>query len=1040
MTASLFSKMFCLMILVLMPNPVNAGAPGATKGISKTCNNDVLFLQGAYYGKVNSDDHWQSVSRTGPYADVAVCFKQPQVRLVFWRGSSYLPYWQSGSGKWYFDELIARHGDGSGLRPDRVNAYSRVSIIESSRARAVVHWRYLSDFSHPETDGWVDEYFTVYPDGVCIRTIRRGALKLDDWLSRANLKIQQLQLKREGIEKLPASRRVVAAISLRDEAAKNYEPVCFDDARRCYLVKCRRAGMPSPLDVRLDADGGKKIYHPVIVVKNFGDAPATVKVDGRDFANYRTGYSHRIDGSDLVVWIGKVSDGSMNVSILPSDSIKVTWSRVAGAQKVTFSNPHSLRTTASLPAASVYKLRLTGSDGVLSGTDDMMMLVSKRQQDAVSAAAYWSFDQGSDERAVESISGKACAIAGHKVLWKRGVSGSALQFDGYSSVVTLVAGRAPLVSDGLSAEAWVAVGAYPWNWAPIVHQSQWRSKGYYLGLDAYGHLGFMVSVAGRWQKVSSKISLPHYRWTHVAGTFDKAGGKMTIYIDGAEAGSRSVGSGDIAMADADLLIGRNNTKIQPTDAVRDNATLPSWYGFDGLIDEVKIYDKPLDTSAVSGAYSRTKPADSWRDRPDMEPRVLPGMPGLGRFGAYYTKLHYYQTWDNLWCVSEHPDVVVKFDELPGSVVFWRGTSYGPGWVTENNKWLSDQGVEEGGGGTMSCCEHMSDKQCRHSHVRIIHSNDARVIVHWRYALVDILYNNPRKNPKTGWGDWVDEYFTIYPDGVGIRNVKYWSSHYGHYSLQDTQFLSQPGTRPEDNIDLDALTVVNPQGQSRTLSWAQKVPKNTLKGANIEMVNLKSKYRPFVIFDEDAKIEPWGQSEKNDYCPWPTWNHWPVSQVLSDGRLATASDRLTHSALGEVDIDSLKDNIMMYGLTNKPPVSLAALSRSWNHAPHLEVVADGFTSKGYDRGQRAYLLKQNSVDAAKLDFRLQASFDSPIINPCFLITNFSPETRVKLSVNGKPIESGPAFRQAFEKTANGVVSLVVWIKMESTSTLNIVITP
>ena len=34
-----------------------------------------------------------------------------------------------------------------------------------------------------------------------------------------------------------------------------------------------------------------------------------------------------------------------------------------------------------------------------------------------------------------------------------------------------------------------------------------------------------------------------------------------------------------------------------------------------------------------------------------------------------------------------------------------------------------------GGGVIGCCEHMSDKQNRYAHVRLIESHDARVVVH-----------------------------------------------------------------------------------------------------------------------------------------------------------------------------------------------------------------------------------------------------------------------------------------------------------------------
>ena len=41
-------------------------------------------------------------------------------------------------------------------------------------------------------------------------------------------------------------------------------------------------------------------------------------------------------------------------------------------------------------------------------------------------------------------------------------------------------------------EGWVAIGAYPWNWAPIVTQGE--EEGYFLGVSAHGLVGFKVKV------------------------------------------------------------------------------------------------------------------------------------------------------------------------------------------------------------------------------------------------------------------------------------------------------------------------------------------------------------------------------------------------------------------------------------------------------------------------------------------------------------------------------------------------------------------
>ena len=129
-------------------------------GISRLCTNfAVLLLLAAgpsahaadsdffaYYSHVDSGEPFEKVSRTGDYADLIVKLGEPDGRLVFWRGASYLPYWETAKGKWFLDEIVARRGDGEGKRHDKVNAFSRVALVECTAQRALVTWRYLPEF------------------------------------------------------------------------------------------------------------------------------------------------------------------------------------------------------------------------------------------------------------------------------------------------------------------------------------------------------------------------------------------------------------------------------------------------------------------------------------------------------------------------------------------------------------------------------------------------------------------------------------------------------------------------------------------------------------------------------------------------------------------------------------------------------------------------------------------------------------------------------------------------------------------------------
>jgi len=124
---------------------------------------------GAYYTRLDSGEEFEEVARVGDYADIVVRIDDER-EFVFWRASSYLPHLKTSSGRDYVEEVVERSGDGSGLRPDRINLFSRVKIVENTPSKVVVHWRYEPDFSLSEfpvkpVDAnpyeMVDEYFTV---------------------------------------------------------------------------------------------------------------------------------------------------------------------------------------------------------------------------------------------------------------------------------------------------------------------------------------------------------------------------------------------------------------------------------------------------------------------------------------------------------------------------------------------------------------------------------------------------------------------------------------------------------------------------------------------------------------------------------------------------------------------------------------------------------------------------------------------------------------------------------------------------------------
>jgi hypothetical protein len=677
-------------------------------------------------------------------------------------------------------------------------------------------------------------------------------------------------------------------------------------------------------------------------------------------------------------------------------------------------------------------------------------------QESGAPLAHWNFDRVEDRRVQEVVSGAHDAIEGNYRLVK-GVQGQAIVLDGYTSCVIREAGDSPKLGPDFTLEAWIALGAYPWNWAPILAQENTRSMnsnldavcwpddilvnspraGFFFGISPEGYLGLHIGAQG-WQVCRTEKKIPLFNWTHVAATFRQGNG-VVLYIDGEKAGEMAIEGRFLQAEEKSLRIGMPHQKLEPSHPVRAFATLACWYALDGIVDEVKIHDHVFSVDAVAKACREHDPGE----KPDLPARVMPyGPPGPGVFGASYTHLSYYPEWDSLWPVSSDPDIVVQFDDSPVRVVFWRGTRYGPAWVMEKDKWMADQSIENFNNDD-GCIEHMLDPRCRFSHVRIIENTPARVVVHWRYCPTSANKNHSQVNPISGWEDWVDEYYTFYPDQIGIRKVILHSEGRALWP-EEVIALCQPGQKPEDVVDLSAMTLVNLKGESHTYTWAETTPKvregdkyfhfgsEPEERPVIMKVNMKSEYQPFQIFETTNRFSIFAHEHRKGFSHFPWWNHWPVSQVPSDGRYCQAADRASHFSLawgGPPPHDGEGSTYWwawMYGATKKDTESLVGLGRSWLFAPEL-VLQSGADSAVYDLTQRCYVISGvNRNDGGNIQCILKAKPDSPIVNPAFIIRDWGNKMG-EILVEGEPLKGDKACRMGLVRRINRY-DLVVWLPL------------
>ena len=612
-----------------------------------------------------------------------------------------------------------------------------------------------------------------------------------------------------------------------------------------------------------------------------------------------------------------------------------------------------------------------------------------------------------------------------------GVRGQAAFFDGFDSRIVLPAADVPAPKTLFTVDVWVCPVAFPKSPCPVVcRMDSGTPGGWSLWLDALGRVHFQVAAAGEWVETVSPEGLPLREWSRLTACF-RPGSGLYLAVDGKEVSSTKLELPWVEQADYPLWIGRTPVR---TPSFYENQQIPIYSSLDGAIDELNLYeDKNAYRTILKERF--LCPA-----APAFAPRRLPSGPRDLAFGAWYIPLQYYEAWDRRWR-GETPDVVVGFGPgNPSKVVFWRGISYAPCFVTEQDNWMSNEFIERKKVTGWGCPESMSDKHADFSSVRILENSPARTVVLWRNAPVGVNQVFPYQSEETGWGDWSEETYIFYPDGVGVRKMVVWSSRLGDWYewCQSLQVL-HPEQRPEDVLDASRImSVAAMDGRSAEYGWnfdgEARQHEPSLEGANIQVTYLKSRWNPFLILEDGPGLNEKGSSGPvidryagrwSEFSDFPWRNHWPVTQDYVIGRYACVADAASHTytatqynAPHAIEGDKMT-KLMLCGCTEEEAASLLPLAKSWLRAPQMTI---GGADVPYDITQRAYV---HQASGMPLQFRVEASPDHPVRGLCLLLKGLSgvPAT---VRVDGKPYSG----HQSGVLSAWDGPSLVLWFPLSA----------
>lgn len=205
---------------------------------------------------------------------------------------------------------------------------------------------------------------------------------------------------------------------------------------------------------------------------------------------------------------------------------------------------------------------------------------------------FWKFDECSwDGTAGEVIDSSGNSLHGNRIGNATTASGkicTAASLNGSSDYIEISDNALLDISQNLTVMAWIHPDSIPSSGLKTIVS---KDENYEFHLDSSGHIfWWWQNSSGTVRNFTSSASLSANNWYHVAIVYEA--GSQRILINGAVSGTRNY----------------NESLITNNDPLQIGADQGlSGREFDGLIDEVKIFERALSTEEINDYYNNPDP-------------------------------------------------------------------------------------------------------------------------------------------------------------------------------------------------------------------------------------------------------------------------------------------------------------------------------------------------------------------------------------------------------------------------------------------------
>jgi len=223
--------------------------------------------------------------------------------------------------------------------------------------------------------------------------------------------------------------------------------------------------------------------------------------------------------------------------------------------------------------------------------------------------AHWEFDDGAGTNAVDSSGNGHDGTLQGDPQWVDGMIGSgALSFDGSDGLVDVGHDESLSMTDDLTITVWVKVSDLSTFYFLVCKQPSGTAGDNYPGNYEFRtesntgalQFGHQEAEGEQYTFYTSETSITAEQWYHVAVSVTK-GGLVEFYIDGVPAGS------------AEQL---TNFGVLNDEPVRIGGRKDGYSFFNGILDDVRLYDRALSAVQVQKLYNGNPPTFTIAEKPD----------------------------------------------------------------------------------------------------------------------------------------------------------------------------------------------------------------------------------------------------------------------------------------------------------------------------------------------------------------------------------------------------------------------------------------